>query len=454
MKSLNRRDFLRIGVVTLGSGLAAGMAGCAPVPAQPAAPAAAGEAAPAAPAAAASGKLTFWQPVDNHYKAFEYFRTKVADFQGKYPKFTVDMVEYPFVGFEAKFLAAFAGRTNAPDIFVGLTAPWAGCVGVADPMPADLVTLCEREILPPFFNVMKYKGTWYGYPDGPTNGLGSMLFYNTDYFAAEGLTEPPKTMDELYEFAKVLARKEGDNVTRSGFAHRYDDARGAGSGSKIIPFLHAFGARIYDQDNNKAQGVANSEQAITAMEFAQKLVKEGLSSITMGKPESQFAAGNAAMFFRESFMVGWLKDNAPDIKYAVSYVPKGTSDAMGATGVVDWAMMVNKFSPNREAAWDFIRQVVATPEGDVEASKLNGSPVAWKSNMDAPHMLERPDHEVLTYASEHFVDALYTHGRHQELGDRHALAIQEILLLAKTPKEALDQAAADMQAIMDKGECA
>ena len=92
-------------------------------------------------------------------------------------------------------------------------------------------------------------------------------------------------------------------------------------------------------------------------------------------------------------------------------------------------------------------------EADVEASKLNGSPVAWKSNWDSEHMQSRRDYSALKYAAEHYVDALYTHARHQELGDRHAQAIQEILLLQSSPKEALDAAAKDMQAIMDKGPC-
>lgn len=437
MNKITRREFLKLGLLT---SAAAGLASCSPDGSQP-------------DDMQAAGELTWWQPIDNHYAAFEYFNSQVAEFQKKHDM-PVDLVEYPFVGFEAKFLAAFAGRENAPDIFVGLVAPWAGCVGVADPMPDDLVTLCEKEIIPAYHNVLKHNGKWYGYPDGPTNGLGSMLFYNIDHFEAAGLSGPPETMDQFYEYAEILAQTDSaGNVTRSGFAHRYDDARGAGTGSKIIPFLHTFGARIYDLENNKAEGVANSPAAVEALAFAQKLVTENISSITLGKPGAQFAAEQASMFFRESFMVGWLRDNAPDINYGVSYIPPKVDQGMGATGVVDWAIMVNKFSPNREAAWEFIRTAVATKEGDLEASKLNGSPIAWSQNSDSEHMKARGDYEVLKYASENYVEALYTHARHQELGDRHAQAIQEILLLQSDPKPALDAAAKDMQDIMDRGPC-
>jgi ABC-type glycerol-3-phosphate transport system substrate-binding protein len=221
-------------------------------------------------------------------------------------------------------------------------------------MPNNLVKICEKEIAPAFHNVMKHKGKWYGYPDGPTNGLGSMLYYNVDHFKEAGLDKPPSSMDELYEYGKILARTDNaGNVIRSGFAHRYNDARGAGTGSKIIPFLHAFGGRIYDLSSNKSQGVTNSAESVKALELARMLVDEKISSITLGYPEQQLAAGKASMIFRESFLVGWLKDKAPNVNYKVTVAPPQTGSAMGATGVVDWAMMVNKFSPNKNEAWDF-----------------------------------------------------------------------------------------------------
>ena len=106
--SISRRDFLKIGVFTLGSAIAgSSLSAC-------------GAPTPAPQAASGSNKIVFWQPVDNHYAAFKYFTTKVPDLQKKRAGIQVELIQYPFVGFEAKFLAAFAGRENAPDIFVGL----------------------------------------------------------------------------------------------------------------------------------------------------------------------------------------------------------------------------------------------------------------------------------------------------------------------------------------------
>ena len=95
-KNIERRDFLKIGVATAGTLALSGGLRLAE--------------------AAKEKKLTFWQPIDNHYDAFEYFGSKISQFNQKYPDIKVDLVEYPFVGFEAKFLSAFAGRRNAPDV--------------------------------------------------------------------------------------------------------------------------------------------------------------------------------------------------------------------------------------------------------------------------------------------------------------------------------------------------
>ena len=93
-KNIDRRDFLKIGIVTAGA-YALGGRGLKKVE-------------------AAEGKLTFWQPIDNHYDAFEYFGSKVPDFNKKHPDITVDLVEYPFVGFEAKFLChSFSNWINS-----------------------------------------------------------------------------------------------------------------------------------------------------------------------------------------------------------------------------------------------------------------------------------------------------------------------------------------------------
>ena len=54
----------------------------------------------------------------------------------------------------------------------------------------------------------------------------------------------PKTLDELYELAKALTKRDASGkITRSGFQPRYLGG-GDGVNGKFIPYLHNFGARV------------------------------------------------------------------------------------------------------------------------------------------------------------------------------------------------------------------
>ena len=80
---MNRREFLKVGVITI-SGAALG--GCVVQPVPVAAPQQQQQEEPAAE----SGTVVFWQPIDNHYSAFDYFGSKIPDFQENHPNVEVE----------------------------------------------------------------------------------------------------------------------------------------------------------------------------------------------------------------------------------------------------------------------------------------------------------------------------------------------------------------------------
>jgi multiple sugar transport system substrate-binding protein len=443
-----RRDVLRIGVVGISTATAAAMLGACQqlAPTTPQA-AGGGQAAPAK-----SPKLRQWMPVDAPDPA-KFFQP-MADKWAASSKSTIELLQIPYAEYETKYLSSFAARDSAPDIFYGIVSRWAGGTTVADPAPDAIAKRLDKEFLEALAPGYKIGGKWFGATQSGTVGLGPMLIYNPDDFQEVGLdpTKPPKTMDEMLEYARKLTKRDASGtVVRSGFAHRYDGALGAGIGGKFIPFLHAFGGKIYDPETGKADGVTNSPEAIAALEYCTKYtVGEKLSSLTFGVPEQQFGQKKASMMFREGHMIGWLPANFPGIKFEFAPIPKAKTDGMGITGTDSWAPLVYKFSPNKDMAWDFLDKVVFTADADVNNSKYMGTVPGFKANWESEYMRGRKDYAAQQYALGHSAGIMYQHARTAELTDRQAQAVQEALLGKKSPKEALDAAAADMEKIRAK----
>lgn len=436
-RQISRRNFLKIGLVgTAASLFLPTLTGCT---------------APAAQAPAGPIKLRYWNPSSSQPSMDAVLKPK-ADQWASTNKMVLEFVKVPYADYETKYLSAFATRENAPDIVIGVVAYWAGVVAIAEPMPDALAKRMDAEVVAALQPGYKMNGKWYGGPDSGVVGLGPTLIYNPDDFKEVGLdpARPPQTMDEMLEYARKLTKRDASgNVTRSGFAHRYDGALGLGVGGKFIPFLHAFGGKIYDPATGKAEGVTNSPEAVAALEYCVRYtVTEKLSSLTFGVPEVQFGQRQASMMFREGHMVGWLPKNYPGVNFEFAPVPKAKTDGMGITGVDSWGTLVYKFGPNREAAWNFLDKVVLTAANDLESSKNVGFVPGFKANWDGEYMKGRKDLKVQQYALEHSAGIMYMHTKNNKLADRQAQAVQEALLGKKKPKEALDAAAADMEKIL------
>ncbi len=150
-----------------------------------------------------------------------------------------------------------------------------------------------------------------------------MLYYNTDMFKDAGLdpAKPPKTMAEMAEYAKKLVQRDASGkITRSGFSVRYSGAP-TGIADKALPFIHAFGGRVYAPDGKTATGTWMMPRPSRPAILSRPGCKGQGRQSRPGLPEEQFGAGKAAMIFREGWLVGWLKTNAPNIKFAVSPMP-------------------------------------------------------------------------------------------------------------------------------------
>lgn len=392
-------------------------------------------------------KLVYWTYVEEYTKTLDYYRVQLKEFQKKYPHVDIEFLMIPYEGSDAKLLTAFTGRKNAPDMFVGKVPYFAGGLGVAEPVPADLAKHYDNVIVDKIKEFVKHDGKFYGYP--LESDLGMMLFYNTDMFKEAGLdpNKPPRTLDELVDYAKKLTKYDKDgNITRQGFAIRFT-GNPTGIADKWLPFLHACGGRLYSPDGKKASGYINSPESIEALQFYVDLVyKYKVSSLTLGKPDDTFPKGQAAMFTRESWQVGWLKENAPDISFATSPLVSGRATP-GISLLFTQAIMVYKYGPNKDMCWEWLR-FITTKEHDMHIAKLEGYLPVHSENFKDDYVAKRVDYNEINNIMESPASPYYGHPKITEISYIVGEAIVEALTKQKTPKEALDFAARQMDRLM------
>jgi len=117
------------------------------------------------------------------------------------------------------------------------------------------------------------------------------LYYNTDMFDAAGLTEPPKTTDELVDYAKQLTQFNSDgSIKVAGFV---PDTRYYCCALTAVNLAYMFNAKWLD-DSGQAAFASDPQWAATKSSF---ISKSGSFFRTVSRPA---APGSALRMRRQS----------------------------------------------------------------------------------------------------------------------------------------------------------
>lgn len=391
-------------------------------------------------------KLVFWTNWDQNPEFNKWYETKGKEFVKK-SGYEVEVVTIPYQGYQAKYLAAFMGRTGAPDMFMGMTHQWCGQYDFCDKMPADLANIWDQNLPDYMVPIGMWQGARYGMPI--EHGNFQQMYINVDMFRKAGLNpnKPPKTFTEWRAAMKKLTKlnSKGEPV-QVGFALRHKGAP-VGITDKFLPFAHAFGARMLSPDLDKATGYANGPAMVEALTFFGNLVlKDKVASLALGSPEDAFGQKRAAVIFRESWFFGWLKKNAPDVKFKIYPLPCEKT-CPGAGALFPWTNLTYKNSPNKQAAWDFYR-FISNAKGDLEQHQLQGILPVWKANLNSSYVRSRPDYLSTQEMLAQPVPPTYFHPRSNELATAFGEAVVGVLYGKGQPKQLLDEAAAKMDRIL------
>jgi multiple sugar transport system substrate-binding protein len=191
------------------------------------------------------------------------------------------------------------------------------------------------------------------------------MFYNKDYFTEAGLECCPQTLDELMDYAQKLTKYDASgNITRAGL-----DLRLGGGGYGVAEKFWAMAmvpygvAPVKQVDGGWQEGYDNEDGQKALQFYLDALFKYKVDSPEVQSDAEGFGLGLGAMFQRESWVIGYLAESAPDINYGTFMMVKGPND-WGTVGSTS-ALSVSENSKNKEVAFDFI-EFALNPENQVK----------------------------------------------------------------------------------------
>lgn len=267
--------------------------------------------------AAHAVEIEYWQYFfDARVTAMEKL---IANFEASNPDITVKMTTFPYADYRTKVAAAIPAG-EGPDV-VQLFYGWLNDYVEAQliqPLPAD--AFAPAQIEADFFPMVQAMRAGDNYWALPTAVRSLSLFYNERLFEEAGITEPPKTLDEMVAAAKKLTKRDGaGNLTQVGITAGMN-AQDHHWFREVL--VRQFGGDPYLDDYKTVN--YNSDAGRKALDFYTGLVKK--DEVTafgfMDEPQAAFKAGRAGMHIDGSFRIGSLKKTR-GLKWGVTELPAG-----------------------------------------------------------------------------------------------------------------------------------
>jgi multiple sugar transport system substrate-binding protein len=386
-------------------------------------------------------KLTLWQGVnpppnrDVLQKLVDKFNLTHSDIQ----------VESLYVGQQdqqmPKILAAVVG--NAPPDLLWFNPTIGGQLVELD----ALVQLDEmldsspikEEIDKALFESMEYKSKIWSVPFA-TNNVG--VFYRPSLFKAAGITQLPKTWDELRQVAKKLTR----DTNGDGKIDQHGIFLPLGKGEFTVfvwlPFMWSGGGELINGESQVAAAVdvSNNQGAVSALQFWHDLIADGsaiLSGPERGYETDALLAGKVAMQLTGPWTLGQFQ--ATGVDFDVFPIPVGQRPA---TSIGGENLFLFKTTPARQKAAFKFAEYVLSEEFQTQLALGTGYlPINVKSRQN-PRYLEFANKQP---AVKVFLDqAKFGRSRpifpgYNRVSESLGRAIEAVLLGKSTPTEALKE---------------
>jgi arabinogalactan oligomer/maltooligosaccharide transport system substrate-binding protein len=294
-----------------------------------------------------SAELTWWDTSDATNEAPAYDEL-IKKFNEEYPDVTIKHETVPFDQTQNKFKTAAESGSGAPDILRAEVAWTPEFASLGYLYALDGTAALENNFLETPLSSNVYEGKTYGVPQ-VTDTLG--LMYNKALFEKAGLDPeaPPTTWEEVGDAAKALkskAKVDGIYLNSGGYF--------------LLPFMYGEGADLVDVEEQAI--TVNSPEAVTGIQTAQDMVKDGTSvkptaNDPYGTMMTLFKEQKVAMIINGPWEVAGISDD-PNFggidNLGVAPVPAGSAGQGAPVGGHNYVVYSGMDDAKAEAAAAFI----------------------------------------------------------------------------------------------------
>jgi multiple sugar transport system substrate-binding protein len=389
-------------------------------------------------------EIVWWAPNWGQARAEKLIQT----FQAANPSITVKLEITVSDGLQNRVQVALRSG-SVPDV-IDINTAWTGPFAATGKLLAldDLIVSSHMDlsdILPAAMGASRLNGSLYGLPYRVESHA---MLYNRDLFRAVGLDpdKPPQTWDDLLTAAQKLTGNNAKGMPQYGYG-----LDGGGEVfnmmTRLMPFIWANGGDVISADGRHV--IINEKPAVDAVAFYASL----FTKYNAAPPSTLQNDGLAlrrlfdneviAMYASGQYDLSPIKHEAPNLNLGVALLPH--PNGKPPVGVLaGWSFVMPKAGRHPEATWRFVQFLMQRENMGYYTDTFP----ARQSAMSLPRFQDpqlQPYKEMLQYARAmpsipawvQIIQIVYDH-------------MQSVLLKSSTPQQAMDSAAKQIQALLNR----
>jgi ABC-type glycerol-3-phosphate transport system substrate-binding protein len=383
--------------------------------------------------------LVVWEWISTEGEG-EVLQALLAEFDAQNPDIRIESLTTPW-GQARDEILLMSQAGNVPDL-IGVNRNWLH----------EFVQLNMLEDLTPYVESVpglrtKFYEPVRGEMDGtvyvlPYSGGNSALVYNQGEFRARGL-QPPTTLEEFVEIGRELS-----NPAQNQFGTAWALSEANVTGANVVnigPLLTSFGGQ-YVVDGRAA---FNSEAGLATLEWMMQMEEDGIAapgSTTIDAREMRELMAGETIFMTVDGAWGTpFYNQYPEIEIGIAPMPRGL-EVGTVVNIMNWG--IPQAAENKDEAWRLLEFLME----DENLLRL------YREGNVMPVTAEHGGMEEFTEIYAGFLETLdqsqnfFQTGSVPQESELYRIVVdayQEAFLGAKTPQQALDDAAAAYDRILE-----